>query len=116
MQPLADVWVHEGLVRAIGEARGIAVREDGDDSGRAFGRRGLEGRDAPLRHRAPHDGAMSHASDVELGGVRRSAHHFLSAVDAADWLSDERGGHARAPAVSTARTMARCMSSILKSL
>ena len=37
-------------------------------------------------------------------------------VDAADGLSDKSGCHARAPAVSSARTMARCMSSILKSL
>ena len=53
---------------------------------------------------------------VELGGVGGAAGDLLPAVDAADGLSDEGGGHARAPAVSTARTMARCMSSILKSL
>ena len=61
-------------------------------------------------------GAVRDTPHVELRGVPCGAGHFLSAVDAADGLSDERGCHARAPAVSTARTMARCISSILKSL
>src|SRR5207249_11582360 len=62
------------------------------------------------------DSAMHLARHVELGGVGGAAGDLLAAVDAADGLSDESGGHARAPAVSTARTMARCISSILKSL
>src|SRR6266480_5713604 len=60
--------------------------------------------------------SVSLAGLVELGGVGGGARDLLAAIDAADRLSNERGGHARAPAVSTARTMARCISSILKSL
>src|SRR4051812_5401802 len=53
---------------------------------------------------------------VMLGRVGRGAGDLLAAVDPAHGLSDVRRGHARAPAVATARTMTRCMSSILYSL
>src|SRR3954454_15884820 len=69
-----------------------------------------------IRDRAPHHGTVGLAGLVELGGIGGRPGNLLTAVNAADGLSDESGGHARAPAVSTARTMARCISSILKSL
>src|SRR5438128_4438110 len=116
MQSLAEVRVDDGLVRAVGELRRVAVREDDDDAGCAFCSGGVDGSDAPFRHRAAHDRAMRMARYVELRGVACAPGDLLSAVDAADRLPDESGCHARAPAVSTPRTMARCMSSILKSL
>src|SRR5207247_3784475 len=73
-----------------------------------------DGRDAAFRHRAAHDRAVRVFGHIELGGIGGAPGNLLSPVDAADGLSDESGCHARAPAVSTARTMARCMSSILK--
>src|SRR6266704_6917818 len=103
-------------MRPIRKPRSIAVREDGHDARRAFRRRAVDGSDAAFRHCAPNDGAVRDTPHVELRGVPCGAGHFVLAVDAADGLADERGCHARAPAVSTARTMVRCISSILKSL
>src|ERR687892_726213 len=116
VQALTDDRVDEGLVLAIGQLRRVAVRQDSDDARCPFRRRAVDGSDAAVRHRAPHDCSVRQARHVELGGVGGAAGDLLAAVDAADRLSDESGGHARAPAISTARTMARCMSSILKSL
>src|SRR5437899_12631779 len=116
MQALADVRIDDGLVLAIGELRRVAMRHDDEDAGCAFCRNGVDGSDAAFRHRAAHDRTIHMARYVELRGVACAPGDLLSAVDAADRLPDESGCHARAPAVSTARTMARCMSSILKSL
>src|SRR2546421_11734396 len=113
VQTLANGRVDHGLVGTIGKPRRVSVRQDSNHAGRPFCRRTVDGGDAPVRDRAAHDGAMRLPRHIELGCVSGTARDLLSAVDAADGLSD---GHARPPAVWTARTMARCMSSILKSL
>ena len=69
VQALADGRVHRTLVRAIGEPRRVAVRQDRDDAGRAFRRRAVDGGNAAVRDRAPHDDAVRLAGLVELGGV-----------------------------------------------
>src|SRR5438105_4456144 len=116
MQALADVRIDDGLVLAIGELRRVAMRQHGNDAGCAFCSGGVDGSDAAFRHRAAHDRAMRVSGHIELGGIGGAPGDLLSSIHAADGLPDESGCHARAPAVSTARTMARCMSSILKSL
>src|SRR5256886_4912897 len=116
VQALTDSRVWGALVRAISKPRRVAVRHDGDDTGRSFRCRTVDGCNAAIGDRTPHDGAVRQTWYVELGSVRGAARDLLAAVDAADWLSDNCGGHARAPAVSTARTRTRCMSSILKLL
>src|SRR5882757_8227370 len=116
MQPFTQVRVNRALVRAIGEPRRVAVCENGDDARRPFRSPAVDGSDAAVRHRASHDRAMRLARHVELGGVSGAAGYLQPAVNTADGLSDEGGGHGRAPAISTPRTMARCMSSILNSL
>src|SRR6266550_3805966 len=113
MQPLANVGIDERLVCAIRELWRFVMCEDDDDAGCALRSHGVDGRDAAFRHRAAHDRAVRVAGDVELRSVSCASCHLLSAIDAADGLADQSGSHARAPAISTARTMARCMSSIL---
>src|SRR4051812_23276060 len=116
MQALADVRIHRRRMGPIGQLRRIAVRNNGNDAGRALGYRAVDGCNTPVRDRASHNCAMRLAGDVELGGVSRSAGDLLPPVHAAEGFSDDSGSHARVPAVSTARTIARCISSILKSL
>jgi hypothetical protein len=116
VQALTDRRVHDGLVRAIGDPRRITKRQDGDDAGSPFRCRAVDGSDAAVRDRATHDDAVRHAGHVKFGGIGGRAGDLPAAVDAADRLSDQSGTHGRAPAISTARTMARCMSSILKLL
>src|SRR5438477_550346 len=63
-----------------------------------------------------HVGARERSFGIAAPAFRRPAVLLWGRqdrIDAADGLSD---GHARPPAVWTARTMARCTSSILKSL
>ena len=69
VQALTDGRVHGALVRAIGKPRRVAVGQDGDDAGRPFRRRAVDGSNAAVRDRAPHDGAVRQARHVELGGV-----------------------------------------------
>ena len=116
VQAFTDGWVGEALVGAIGEPRRIAVCQDREHAGRSFSLRRVDRSDASVRDRAPDDGGVREVRYFEFGGIGRGPGDFLSAVDTADGFSDHSGGHARAPAVSIARTMARCMSSILKSL
>ena len=66
VQALTDFGVDDGLVRAIGKPRRVAMRQDRDDAGRPFRRRAVDGSDAAVRDRAPHDDA------VRLAGLRRT--------------------------------------------
>src|SRR5207247_3167280 len=116
MQALTEFRIDDRLVIAIGEPRRIAVREDCEDAGLPFRQCAVDPVNAASRDRAAHDGAVGQARHIELGGVGGGASDFLAPIDTADRLSDHSSAHARAPAVSTARTITRCMSSILKSL
>src|SRR5439155_591442 len=96
VQALTDSRVWGALVRAISKPRRVAVRHGGDDTGRSFRCRTVDGCNAAIGDRTPHDGAVRQTWYVELGSVRGAARDLLAAVDAADWLSDNCGGHARA--------------------
>ena len=61
-----------------------------------------------------HDGAVHGAGEKDVGGVSGGTGDLETTVITRDWLSD--GGHARAPAVCSARRATRCASSILKAL
>src|SRR5204862_6870349 len=114
MQPLTEIRVDGASVMSICETRRVEMREHTKNARRAFRRRAIDGGNAAVRDRAPDDHAVRLAGLVEFGCVGGAACDLLAAIDAADGLSDEGGAHARAPAVSTARTIARCISSILK--
>src|SRR6185312_182711 len=82
---------------------------------RALRRRAVDRDDAPLADRALHHDAMRDMVDALLGGVARPAGDLEHGVLAVDGLADD-GRHAQAPleTVASARTSARCASSILK--
>src|SRR4051812_31519508 len=56
VQALTHVRVYRGFVLAISKSRHIAMGHDRHHAGRAFRRRALDGGDAAVRDRAPHDG------------------------------------------------------------
>ena len=110
VEALADCRIDGGVVLAIGEPRRVPVRQNDDDPGHPLRRLGIDRSDPATRDGAAHDRRVRLAGHIELGGIGRAARHLLSAVEAAGRLPDNSGGHVRAPAISTARTMARCMS------
>ncbi len=113
MEPLADLRIDEGLVRSIGQARGVAVTDDLDDS-----RHGPHWRFVQRCHPAE---AGSRADDhgmelgvlVEVGRIACGARDLGPPVDACHRFPNRGDGHAVPPAISSARTIVRGSSSTL---
>ena len=115
VKPLTHFGVHRSLVRSIGQLGGVAVREHRDHTRRTLGERRVDGQ-SPACDRAAKDRSVGDIRLLELRRIRRRPGRLLAAIDATDRLPHVLRRHVRVPAVSTARTIARCMSSILKSL
>src|SRR5437764_1541738 len=115
VEALAHIRIDDALVRPVRELRRIVVCDDGDDARRTFRRRTVD-TDRPVGARAADDHTVGNVCLFELGSVGRLSGDLLAAIDTADGSPDILSAHVRAPAVATARTIARCISSILKSL
>src|SRR5436190_912576 len=116
MQTFTNIRIDKRFVSTIGEPRRVSMRQDRHYARSAFRHRSIDGSDTAARNRAPHDDAVGLPRPIEFRSIAGATGHFQAAVDAAYGLSNEGRRHARAPTISTARTIARCMSSILKSL
>ena len=91
VEPLAVLGIDVGLVLAVRELRGIAVRQHRHHAGRRLGGGGVDGGDDAPGDRARDDDPVAESrTRIELGGVLRSARDFRPAVDAADRLPDDR--------------------------
>src|SRR5436305_344105 len=98
------------------QPRRIQMCQHGKYAARILGRARVDSFDASIGDGTSHDRCISDIREIELRCVLCSASDLLRAVDAAEWFADNSVRHACPPAISIARTMARCMSSILKSL
>src|SRR6266567_3272785 len=92
----------------------VAMREHRQHSGGLFGYRSIDGDRPAVRNRTLDDYAIDQVSYWNICRVACGAGHFEAPIDSGKWLSN--GVHARAPAVSSARSATRCASSILNAL
>src|SRR5688572_622594 len=103
MQALTDDRVNRTLVLAVRKPRRVSVRQDDDDARGPFRLCAVDGSNVAFRNRAAHEGAICLAGHVEFSSIGGTASHLLAAINAANRLSDNCVGHARAPAISMAR-------------
>jgi hypothetical protein len=93
-------------------ARSICVGDNLDDARNGASRRLIDARDASLRDGGENQDAVYHAVRRHVARIVCRAGNLAHAVDPVDRCPDER---AHAATVCSARTTARCTSSILKS-
>src|SRR5882672_697811 len=98
-------WVH---------AWHVVMGEHCQDAGGFFGGGGVDRQSPAIRYSAGDDRTVQSACEPNISRIARRACYFDPPIDAGDWLSD--GVHARAPAIFSARSAARCASSTLKAL
>src|SRR5688572_1083098 len=92
------------------------MREDRQDAGELFRCSAVDIANSATGDRAAYHCSKNLAGHIELGRVSRRTGDLLPTINSTKWLAYCCGCHVRAPAISIARTMARCMSSTLNSL
>src|SRR5262249_42406464 len=78
-----------------GEARGVLVREHGEDAGQCLRLARVNGEDPPLCDRALYWDDVGHMFDCVLVGIFRSAGHLRRTIDSVPRDTDGAGGAGR---------------------